>query len=302
MEHASCIVCGADDGRILYPTTLPADASLDRSAAYRCTSIGYGVHPPIVKCGSCGMVYANPRPEAQEILTAYEAVEDPTYLEEREGRVLTFRRNLAPLESIIGPGNGRRLLDVGSHVGILLEIAEDRGWEAWGVEPSLWAAKQARERGLRVITGTLPEACFPERHFHAVTMWDVVEHLLDPKRELEEAHRVLTPGGAIAIHTMNVESPFARLMGHRWPWLMEMHLHYFSPESLSRLLQSTGFQVEVLENQGRYLRLEYLLSRLEPYLGPAARAMRSLARFIGVHARPVAVNLGDLFTIFARKA
>ncbi|MFQ5945248.1 MAG: class I SAM-dependent methyltransferase [Anaerolineae bacterium] len=275
---------------------------MDRSEAYRCTSLGYGVHPPIVKCGSCGMVYANPRREAHEISAAYENVEDPAYLAERDGRVLTFRRNLAPLERLVSPGDSRRLLDVGCHVGILLEIAQDRGWEAWGVEPSVWAAKQAGERGLKVITGTLAEARFPDEHFHSVTMWDVVEHLLDPRQELAEAHRVLAPGGAIAVHTMNIESPLARLLGHRWPWLMEMHLHYFSPKSLSRLLESTGFQVEILENQGRYLRLGYLLSRLEPYLGTAAQGIGRLVRSIGVHAWPVPINLGDLFTIFARKA
>ncbi len=295
------MVCGADDGRLLYPATLPTDASAHRTEAFRCTSLGYGVHPDIVKCGACGMVYASPRPQAREILAAYEEVEDPAYLAEREGRVLTFRRNLAPLQRLVEPGDGRRLLDVGSHVGILLEIAQDRGWEAWGVEPSVWASMQGRERGLRVITGTLPQARFPDRHFHAVTMWDVVEHLPDPRRELAEAHRVLSPGGAIAIHTMNVESPFARLLGQRWPWLMEMHLHYFSPETLSRLLESTGFRVEILENQGRYLRLGYLLSRLEPYAGPAARGLGRLARSIGVHSRPVSINLGDLFTVFARR-
>ena len=112
-------------------------------------------------------------------------------------------------------------------------------------------------------------------------MWDVIEHLTDPLASLQEVYRVLAPEGIICIHTINIESPFARLMDHRWPWLMEMHLYYFSPQTLTQMLEKAGFQVIQTVTQGRYLRLGYLLSRLEPYAGVLVQSLGELTRGLG---------------------
>ena len=141
------------------------------------------MHPPIVRCNVCGLVYANPRWDSNVVSDSYSVVEDPTYVDEREGRVLTFSRNLTPFERCVpADSKTRRLLDVGCHIGVMVELAQQRGWEAWGVEPSTWASEQARARGLHVVTGTLDGAEIPADYFDVVTMWDVIEHFTDPVR------------------------------------------------------------------------------------------------------------------------
>jgi 2-polyprenyl-3-methyl-5-hydroxy-6-metoxy-1,4-benzoquinol methylase len=299
-EDIPCNLCGSRDAALLYPSTLtgaPPDA-----AHFRCTSATYGVHPPIVRCNACGLVYANPRWDSTLVNESYSVVEDPTYVEEREGRVLTFSRNLAPFDSLVAANSQtRRLLDVGCHIGVMIELAQARGWEAWGVEPSLWAAAQARARGLRVVTGTLSDAQIPENYFDVVTMWDVIEHLTDPAAEIRHVHRILKPGGVFAIHTIDIESAFARLMGARWPWLMEMHLYYFSPRTLSKMLAQNGFRLIRSHAQGRYLRLGYFATRIEPYNKTLYRALDALIARLNLGSVAIPVNFGDLFTLYARK-
>jgi 2-polyprenyl-3-methyl-5-hydroxy-6-metoxy-1,4-benzoquinol methylase len=299
-EDIPCNLCGSRNASLLYPSTL--NGTPLKSSDFCCTSSAYGIHPPIVRCNVCGLVYANPRWDSAVVHENYSVVEDPTYVEEREGRVLTFERNLAPLEQLVASiSSTRRLLDVGCHIGVMVEIAQARGWEAWGVEPSVWASEQARARGLHVITGTLDQAQLPENYFDVVTMWDVIEHLTDPASEIRQVYRVLKPGGIFAIHTIDIESLFARLLGPRWPWLMEMHLYYFSPRTLSKMLTRNGFQVIRFSAQGRYLRLGYLVSRLEPYNRALSHLLtRIVTTFKWAHL-PVPVNFGDLFTLYARK-
>jgi len=301
LEYVNCNLCGSDDTELLYPSTLAGDLSNNDAQRYRCTSLSYGLHPPIVRCKVCGLVYTSPRREGGIILDNYERVVDETYLEEREGRILTFRRNLRPLEALASPTDSRRLLDVGCYIGVFLEIAQERGWEAWGVEPSRWAVEEARRKGLRVMAGTLEEAEFADELFDVVTMWDVIEHLTDPMGKLREVHRILKRDGIVCIHTMNIESPFAKLMGRRWPWLMEMHLYYLSPRTLAKMLEKAGFQVIGSITQGRFLRLGYLISRLEPYSRVISRGLSRLAKMLRLAAVPVSINLGDLFTTYARK-
>ena len=299
-EDIPCNLCGARDATLFYPSTL-TNASLD-AADFRCTSSAYGVHPPIVRCNVCGLVYANPRWDSSLVNESYSVVEDPTYVEERTGRVLTFSRNLAPFENLVAPNSStRRLLDVGCHIGVMIELAQKRGWEAWGVEPSVWASEQARARGLRVVTGTLANAQIPENYFDVATMWDVVEHLTDPAAEIRNVHRVLKPGGVFAIHTIDIESLFARMMDRRWPWLMEMHLYYFSPRTLSKMLSQNRFRVTRFSAQGRYLRLGYFVTRIEPYNKMIYRALNVLVARLNLGSAAIPVNFGDLFTLYARK-
>jgi SAM-dependent methyltransferase len=298
-----CNLCGADDFWVRYRSTLdekPPQAP-EGNSAYACTSGGYGRHGPIVECRRCGLVYAAPRPNHREVLDMYKAVEDPLYVEEREGRILTFEHHLRPLEAFTGPPDQRPLLDVGAHTGVFVDIAARHGWDAWGVEPSEWAVAQARSQGLQMRLGTLRAAGFPDGSFPVVTMWDVIEHVPDPLGTIREAGRVLSPGGLLVVHTMDIESIFSRLMGKHWPWFMEMHLYYFSRRTMAMMLRQAGFRVIWMGTQGRYLRAGYLASRvtaLNPALG---RPLEALVTKLSLRGLPLRVNLGDLFTTYARK-
>ncbi len=300
MEYVRCNLCGADDTVALYPCTIEENPGGNWSA-FACTHAGYGRHHTIVQCQECGLVYTNPRLGRRDILDTYEAVEDPLYVEEREGRVLTFEHHLKPLERLSGPPAGRPLLDVGCHTGVFVEIAARHGWDAWGIEPSRWAVERAQARGLRVIQGTLGTAGLPETHFDMVTMWDVIEHLTDPRGALQQVYRLLKPGGLAVVHTIDIESLFARSMGARWPWLMEMHIYYFSRRTLRAMLEKCGFQVLSDRPQGRYLRLGYLMNRVGALLPPVGRPAEWLVTKLGLRGVAVPVNLGDLFTAYARK-
>jgi 2-polyprenyl-3-methyl-5-hydroxy-6-metoxy-1,4-benzoquinol methylase len=223
------------------------------------------------------------------------------YVQERYGRELTFRHHLEDMESYTGPADGRRLLDVGAYTGVFVEVARESGWDACGVEPSHWAVAEARRHGLPLVEGTLASLDLKKETFDVVTMWDVIEHFADPAAELAQAYDLLTPGGVIAVHTMNVESLAARLLGPRWPWLMDMHLHYFSPRTLAQMLQKVGFDVIWAGAQGRYLRLGYLVTRLRGFNGALGRFAAAVVERFALAEKPLPVNFGDLFTIYARR-
>jgi len=298
--YVKCNLCGRDNWTVRFPATLNGAEALDVSA-FRCTSATYGRHPQIVQCRHCGHVYANPRWQGDDLLDAYQAVEDEAYVRERQGRELTFTHHLADLEKVTGPPAGRMLLDVGAYIGVFVEVARASGWEACGVEPSAWAVRAARRRNLPIIRGTQASPQLAGRRFDVITMWDVIEHVDDPAAELARAYQLLKPGGWIAVHTMDVDSLAARLMGRRWPWLMDMHVHYFNRRTLPQLLRKQRFEVIWVGAQGRYLRLAYLATRVEGINRALGRWLTRLVRRLGLTQLVVPVNLGDLFTVYARR-
>ncbi|MDI7277206.1 MAG: methyltransferase domain-containing protein, partial [Anaerolineae bacterium] len=123
----------------------------------------------------------------------------------------------------------------------------------------------------------------------------------DPVDELRRINRLLVPGGLICIHTIDIGSLLPRILGPRWPWLMEMHLYYYSRRTLAETLRITGFQVIRQITQGRYALLDYLLTQLSAVSPGLSRFLRSAARRAGINGLAIPVNLGDLFTTFARK-
>lgn len=193
------------------------------------------------------------------------------------------------------------MLDVGAYIGIFVDIARRAGWDAIGVEPSEWAVEHAREQSLPIIQGTLDAPELINREFDVITMWDVIEHVADPTAELQKAYDHLKPGGFIAVHTMDIDSLMAKATGARWPWLMTMHIHYFSQATLCRMLEKVGFEIIWSGAQGRYLRLNYLSSRIGGLNSTLGTIFDQTIQTLNIAERPVPINFGDLFTVYAKK-
>jgi SAM-dependent methyltransferase len=228
----------------------------------------------------CGLIFMQPRLSAVELVRAYEDVEDQAYLEHSAARVQTFEYNLKQVEHHLAPGD--RVLDVGSHCGIFLKVAEQRGIDITGVEPSRWAVEAARAITSRpVVHGTLADLPPGPRPFDVVTMWDVLEHLHDPEAELRRIAGLLKPGGTLMLSTLMIDNWFPRLMGRNWPWLMDMHLYYFTEGSLADMLGRAGFRIVESRSYCHIITLDYLMSKLAslgvPFLEHAGRLLADTA-------------------------
>ena len=136
-------------------------------------------------------------------------------------------------------------LEIGCAYGYFLDEARQRGWQVRGVEPSAHAAREARSRfGLEVSEQQFTELPAEPGSLDAVVLWDVIEHLPNPRETLEAAWAWLRPGGLVAISTGDVDSLSARLHGRDWslmtpPW----HQFYFSRQTMRRMLREVGFDV-----------------------------------------------------------
>jgi glycosyltransferase involved in cell wall biosynthesis/2-polyprenyl-3-methyl-5-hydroxy-6-metoxy-1,4-benzoquinol methylase len=271
--------------------------------AYQCTSVGNRNYPPVYTCLACGLEQVPESLMPQRLELFYKDVVDDKYLLNVDARKYTFQRAFDRIEPDLPRKQHPRMLEVGAYCGLFIKEAERRGWSAHGVEPSTWAARYARDvTGVCVHQGLLSEnQAKLERKYDAVVSWDVLEHVRDPLRFLRECAEFLEAGGVFCFSTLDIDTWPPRLLGKRWPWLIDMHVHYFDRHVMQDMLARAGLELLRAESYTHYARLSYVITG----------AMRVLPEALGTLLRPlmrlapprlmVPVALGDIKLYVARK-
>ena len=138
-----------------------------------------------------------------------------------------------------------RMLDIGSARGHFLVAAGQAGWDVEGIEPSEEDSRYAREKlGVRVRAGVFAPGLFPAGHFDVVTLWNVLDHFLEPREALAQMRRLLCPGGVLALRIPN--GPLHLLAHHCFRLfgskdLSVFHNYAFGPAALRAILSAAGF-------------------------------------------------------------
>lgn len=216
---------------------------------------------------------------------------------ERPWRELAAEERITDLMRYVGRG---RLLEVGASTGELLAAA--RGcFEATGVEADAASSLTARRRGLDCRCGTLGAMSFEDGSFDSAVMYHTIEHLESPRRALQEVSRILRPGGWLVIETPNIATLWYHLLGARWRQFIPDHRYFFTPETMGRLCDETGFEIAELRSVGKSMSLRLFASRVGRYSPHLGRMLASAGRRLGVEGRTLRLNLGDVMRLYAVK-
>ena len=211
-----------------------------------------------------------------------------------------FDRVLGHIERYVNPG---RLLDVGCGPGFLLAVATKRGWEAVGMDVNEWAVRYGQDVvGVEVQHGVLTAASFPDEKFDAITMMDLLEHVPEPSRLLEQAARLLRPGGALVVLTPDAGAPVSRLMGRRWPEVVPgEHTVLFSRIGLTKALARNGFVATAWHTVGKEAPIGVFLGDVENVLPPGAKQLGRRVTRLALSKRVIDVDPHTKMCVYARR-
>ena len=176
----------------------------------------------------------------------------PSYREAQETLSATFAEKVSLIRRYAPSG---QLLDAGAAYGIFLQRAKPY-FNGIGLEISNFAASVAnKEFGVDVQVGSIEKTIFPDNHFNVITMWDIIEHLVDPFNALKEVHRILKPGGYVFISTDDSANWLPRLLGKYW-WAIgpPLHICHFSKQGIIEMFNRVGgFEtIDIIKDKRRY--------------------------------------------------
>lgn len=230
-----CPVCDSTRRQAVYR---PWREIADPQALYGATNPVQGCQT-LVRCTDCGILYESPRYRADVIIGAY-ATADSVHDSQHSVRARSFYRALTKLSRHL-PAPGAKVLDVGTAGGAFLAAATQFGYDAYGLEPSEHLAQRGRARGLKIQQGTLACHDFERHSFDMVCLWDVLEHLPDPKAALLTIRQLLKPDGLLLVNFPDISTWQAKLAGARFWWIISVHLQHFTPKSFADICERTGF-------------------------------------------------------------
>lgn len=228
--------------------------------------------PPfrVLVCRECDAGFVSPVPDEAFLAAAYDGDYYEPWKGQEKRRAALWRRRLASLPRPLPAGP---VLDVGCGDGLFLRLLQREGIDAEGTEFSADAVDAVGGAlGIPVHHGELFDLGLPGGRFGAVTMWHALEHVREPMRTLREAHRVLVPGGVLAVAVPNRDNRVFRLVYRVTkgrplrlfaPEDRELHLSHFTPRSLLRAISAAGFEhVTIVPDRAAVRRDKRVVERL----------------------------------------
>jgi 2-polyprenyl-3-methyl-5-hydroxy-6-metoxy-1,4-benzoquinol methylase len=208
-----------------------------------------------VTCSDCQTLYISPRPTPELLENYYATSENYAYwnkyifpASENARREKIFRPRAERVAEICQRHNLRTdvLMEVGAGFGTFCEEVRRLGIfeRVIAVEPTPDLSETCRKKGLEVIQKPIEQVRLNDGEIvDVIATFEVIEHLFSPRDFLRGCASVLGPGGLIIITCPNVKGFDVAVLQEASDTVDVEHLNYFHPESLSALLNESGFEV-----------------------------------------------------------
>ena len=259
----------------------------------------------LVRCSGCGTEVLHPQPSDERLTEIYGEDYYAPWGLDADGSVEAMKR--ATFEWILDRhpvAPGAPVLDLGCATGFLLSLAGERGYRAHGVDLNAMAIERCRAKlpDAVVHCGTLADRPFGDTQFAAIYMIDFIEHVRDPRHELELVRSRLADGGVAVISCPRLDSLSRKVMGLSWSQYREEHITYFTQSGLHTLLEKCGLEVVSSHRTRKVMTLGYLYRQLQTYrhrvLTPVSSALWTALPFM--RERLVPTTMGEMTIVASR--
>ena len=216
----------------------------------------------VVQCINCGYFFVYPKIDLAD--EEWKQLYNFSYFTRMTGwhqeqRLIDIESRFEKLKNFYG-NNVNNFLDLGCGEGFGLILANQKGWNSYGIDIADNRIEEAKNKNINFICGNIFNAKLSDDYFDSVYLDSVLEHLIDPVSYLKELNRVMKKGGTLYIGVPNEDSLFNevkkffyRLTGNPVsekikPFDPPYHVGGFNKTSLPVTISKANFKIIELNN------------------------------------------------------
>lgn len=206
------------------------------------------------QCSGCGLVYASPRPLAEDLYVGYMSANDKAeelfFRKRARAGILEGHGKIIDEAAAYLDRAPKTLFDMGCGAGTILLAARERGIEAEGNDVNRFSIDHLKGEGFNAHFGFTDQVDLPEGRFDIVTNLDYLEHTYQPMDDLHRCARMLAPGGVLYLKTLYLDCPRHKEMGPGWNLFGPGHFHFFPAETLRAMVLDAGLEIVKVKTVG----------------------------------------------------
>jgi 2-polyprenyl-3-methyl-5-hydroxy-6-metoxy-1,4-benzoquinol methylase len=224
---------------------------------------GYSIY----RCDSCGLLRTNLNQKYEEFLKIQYASgyftgdpEKKAYEDYEKDRAYIEWNLQKFLRKIIKYKSSGRLLDVGCAMGYFVQLSQKYGFDSYGFDVSEFAITVGRKNIKNKLSiGSIDSIQYEKKSFDIITLFDVFEHLADPKKDIQKLLGFLKDDGILVLATGNTSSFFAKMNGRRWTFFNPpQHLFFYNSSNMRLFLSKMNLKVLEQFSVNKLLSLRYI--------------------------------------------
>jgi 2-polyprenyl-3-methyl-5-hydroxy-6-metoxy-1,4-benzoquinol methylase len=233
MNSHNCRLCNCE----LFPESVLQLKGMPKAAQYYPRKDEFvedkGITLNVCQCSGCGLVQLNAKPVDyyKEVITV------ATLSEKARLSRLNQMRELVRKFSL----QGKTVLEVGSGKGEMLDVLEEAGLKATGIEASLESVKIGQSAGRRMVNGYIGDTQeVSGGPFDAFISLNYLEHLPDPGTIIMNIYRNSAADTVGLVTVPNLEYLLKTKCFYEF---VADHLSYFTKKTLAHAFEGNGFDV-----------------------------------------------------------
>ena len=227
----------------------------------------------IWECMECGLWRTIPIPSNEELYRLYNEkyykgdYRNLGYIDYKRDREILRKNFELRINAAVDSNSEGNWLDIGCALGFLLEIVKEKGFNAYGLDINRYAVKYCKSNGLNnVICGDSTIEAFGPKKFDYISLFDILEHTLNPAFLLKEAIENLKLGGFLLLDLFDPCSLISRLCGKYWHVIEPPdHLHYFPVNTIVNFLKLKGLSYVSHWRLAKFIKGDAILVKLNIY-------------------------------------
>ncbi len=227
----ACNTCGSKNYKYLFENSIKSTARMEK------------IPNKVLICKNCGHVFLDYFFLDQKDLENYYQTNNPfekvEQLDPAHQKVRSEQLNFV-LENIKNVNKEFKFLDIGCGSGYYLYLLKQKGFYCEGVERSNMMCEMINKHYKIKCTNTSFEELKVENKFDVVSIITVLEHLYNPKRCVEKISNLIKENGHLFIEIPDTEFPRHDILPD---YLAFEHIHHWTKNSISNLLQLSGFEI-----------------------------------------------------------